>query len=868
MEDASVRNPREKAGFLSLLTFSWINDILKLGSKQPLEEKHLFPVETSNQAERLVADLEMEWLAEERVSEQNRTKPRLWRAMMRVISNREYITLALFRSFYTITFILLPVIVWFFLKSISTASGISYKTTLPFVIGISLVAITKSASQAQAIFHVGVIAIRLKVASIGLILNLNRCTLEDTISENIINLVSNDAQAIEQLCYAVYLFSFSVLDIIASMALLWYLVAWQAMIGASFFLAVVSYGSFAAHKAGKVRHQAAAVTDKRLEIMKNIITGIRVVKMFAWEWNFTDLVAQIRRKEISLIRIRGFIVSSIYALFFTSSAIAGFISVMTLLLTETTLTSFKVFTLLSILANLKMAVTIFIAESLRYIADARTACNRMQRLIEKKYIVAYKMDHHAKDKLSSLEVYLKGRRYRPQFIRTESFRPGTPTLISARKVEGTSQNMQPQAFLENVSCFCSQTSEHPALQNVSLSATNGQLVGITGPVGSGKSSLLMSMLRELPKSSGKISCIGKIAFVSQTPWVYSGTVRENIVFGRQFDEQRYNKVIEVCDLEKDIARFAKRDLTKIGQRGVILSGGQRARVSLARAIYSDADIYLLDDPLSAVDAKNGSVVCQGTYSEIVQDKQRVFSLPSEAKQGFNCEEDNEQIVTVFSDETMNVTRADRDRVDLEDEEEDRMVGTVKWWLYWKYFRAALPNVLIASLAVFFAIVQVLWIAPHWWLSRMTEMPYEQQKNYITILVYGSIVTVSLVLTTVSSFCFYLAALKASENLHGQMTKAVMKAPVLFFDTNPVGRILNRFSKDIGSMDGLLPGQFLFAVQLCLYQDKNTAALILLKASKCWLALRGELLSSFLVTSVSAGALFATQSPGGCHHLAD
>ena len=127
------------------------------------------------------------------------------------------------------------------------------------------------------------------------ILNLNRSILEDTISENTINLVSNDAQAIEQLGSAVYDFSFAVLDIIAFMVLLWYLVAWQALIGATFFLAVVAYGSFTAHKAGKVRHQSAAVTDKRLEIMKDIITGIRLVKMYAWEWNFRDLVAQIRR---------------------------------------------------------------------------------------------------------------------------------------------------------------------------------------------------------------------------------------------------------------------------------------------------------------------------------------------------------------------------------------------------------------------------------------------------------------------------------------------------------------------------------------------------------------------------------------------
>ena len=115
----------------------------------------------------------------------------------------------------------------------------------------------------------------------------------------------------------------------------------------------------------------------------------------------------------------------------------------------------------------------------------------------------------------------------------------------------------------------------------------------------------MSILGELPISSGHVCCIGKMSYISQMPWVYSGTVRENIVFGMPFVEEKYKKILEVCDLEKDLSGFPKRDLTEIGQRGVILSGGQRARVSLARAIYSDSDIYLLDDPLSAVDAKVG-----------------------------------------------------------------------------------------------------------------------------------------------------------------------------------------------------------------------------------------------------------------------
>ena len=447
--------------------------------------------------------------------------------------------------------------------------------------------------------------------------------------------------------------------------------------------------------------------------------------------------------EISLIRIRGFIVSSIYALFFSSSAMAGFISVTILLFTDNSLTSFKVFTLLTLLTNVKMIVTIFIADSLRYIADARTACRRMQNLIEKQSMLTRNMDNQRKPFSPEVSFKGKGKGYEPGFATTESYKNENPHP----KREQTSQEVKPSIFLEDVSCFWNQSTELPALQSVSLSVSNGQLVGVTGPVGSGKTSLLMTILGELPISSGTISCIGKIALVSQTPWVYSGTLRENIVFGNKFDVQKYSKVIEVCDLEKDIASFTKRDQTEIGQRGVILSGGQRARVSLARAIYSDADIYLLDDPLSAVDAKvgkhlfdrcikefldgrmrilvthqlqflketdsivvlrNGSVICEGTYSCIEKDKQVASCFVSQEKKDFDGEKTNDESFSVINEDTLKSTSSARehhDRVDLEDEAEDRMVGTVKWWLYWKYLRAALPTILIISLMVFFAIVQ-------------------------------------------------------------------------------------------------------------------------------------------------------------------
>ena len=430
------------------------------------------------------------------------------------------------------------------------------------------------------------------------------------------------------------------------------------------------------------------------------------------------------RKEISLIRIRGFFLSSVYALFFTGHAVTGFISVVVLLLTGHFLTSFKVFTLLSVLANIKFFVTVYLGECLHRLADARTAWNRIQPLLEKKTLL--------------------GSDRKSQCKRAEDFKPGQIAVKSDQKLEETSEIAQPQVVLENVSSVWNDSSDRPALQNVSLHATSGQLVGITGPVGSGKTSLLMTILEELPISSGQSSCIGKMAYVSQTPWVYSGTVRENIVFGMPFVEEKYFKIVEVCDLAKDLSSFPKGDLTEIGQRGVILSGGQRARVSLARALYSDADIYLLDDPLSAVDAKvgkhlfdrcikeflagrvrilvthqlqflqhaehvvilqNGSVQYQGSYSQIDQKKLGYDFMVSQGKQ-----EEGENSTITGLGEDKRVRKASsvdefQERVDLAEQEEDRMVGTVKWQLYWKYFRAALPVTLIVALAVFFAIVQ-------------------------------------------------------------------------------------------------------------------------------------------------------------------
>ena len=132
------------------------------------------------------------------------------------------------------------------------------------------------------------------------ILSVNRCVLEDSVSENTINLVSNDAQVIEKLGHHAFNASFAILDVILALILLWYLVAWQALIGVFFFVLIIVYNTLAGHKSGRIRAKAATQTDRRLEIIKEIVSGIRLVKMYAWEGNFRELVAQLRRLVVSV----------------------------------------------------------------------------------------------------------------------------------------------------------------------------------------------------------------------------------------------------------------------------------------------------------------------------------------------------------------------------------------------------------------------------------------------------------------------------------------------------------------------------------------------------------------------------------------
>ena len=232
-----------------------------------------------------------------------------------------------------------------------------------------------------------------------------------------------------------------------------------------------------------------------------------------------------------------------------------------------------------------------------------------------------KIDSQGIPKELSLHDATCGER-KPDGNETEKRRPASVTKLDT----ADKRFEHPEIQMKKVSCHIQTKKDSNMfrlLNEISLQCNERDLIAITGPAGSGKSSVLGAIIGEVPVTSGQISVTGKIAYLPQNPWLFSGTVQENIVFGNHFDKQKYQATIEACALIDDFKQLPLGDMTQVGESGIALSGGQKARVSLARTVYSDADIFLLDSPLKAVDAKVGEFVYQKCICGLLSSRPRI-----------------------------------------------------------------------------------------------------------------------------------------------------------------------------------------------------------------------------------------------------
>uniref|UniRef100_A0A4W2CUK0 ATP binding cassette subfamily C member 4 n=1 Tax=Bos indicus x Bos taurus TaxID=30522 RepID=A0A4W2CUK0_BOBOX len=566
--------------------------------------------------------------------------------------------------------------------------------------------------------------------------------------------------------------------------------------------------------------------------MSEVITGIRTVKMNVWEQSFINLITRFRRKEISKILRSSYLRAMNLTSFFAVSKIMIFVTFIANELLDNLITASQVFVVVMLFEALRFSSTLYFPMAVEKVSEAVVSIRRIKN-----------------------------------FLLLDEVSQCYPQLPSDGKTI-----VDVQAF----SASWEKASETPTLQGLSFSVRPGELLAVVGPVGAGKSSLLHALLGELPPCQGKISVHGRIAYVSQQPWVFPGTVRSNILFGKKYEEDRYEEVIKACALEEDLRLLGDEEIIKIGDGRTQLSEGQKARICLARAMYQDADIYLLDDLLSAVDAgvsrhlfeqcvhqalkekitilvthqlqylkdasqilmlKDGIVIERGTYSEFLKSGIDIFS---------RFEKGNEQSApspvpgtpTVISESLVQSLQSPRrslkDAAPEDQETENIQVvlplechlkGKVGFKTFKNYFTAGAHWPVIIFLILVNIAAQVAYILQDWWLAFWANVQSDlyfggylkEDEDVVFVLnwylrVYSGL-TVSTVLFGITrSLLIFCILVNSSQTLHKIMLETILRTQVLFFHINPIGRILNRFTKDIGHMDELLPLIFLDFIQ--------------------------------------------------------
>ncbi|KAF8393024.1 hypothetical protein HHK36_021265 [Tetracentron sinense] len=430
--------------------------------------------------------------------------------------------------------------------------------------------------------------------------------------------------------------------------------------------------------------------------------------------------------------------------------------------------------------------------------------------------------------------------------------PSSPSL-SKDQADSTFEHM---AVAIRDACFVwsnsSEEGQNSVLNHVTLELPKGLFIAVIGEVGSGKSSLLNSILGEMRLIHGSIHSHGSIAYVSQVPWILSGTIRDNILFGKGYDVKRYAEVLQACALDVDISLMVGGDLAYIGEKGTNLSGGQRARLALARAVYHGSDILMLDDVFSAVDAQvarcilynailgplmdqRTRLLCTHNIQAIssadmivVMDKGLVkwvgsladFSVSSYSTVSLLKEPiisssqllRHESSTNSSSDSKQNLL-LQRDCTDVSEEAQEiieielRKEGTVEFSVYKNYatFSSWLVTAIICLSAI---LMQVSRNGNDLWLSHWVDSTSGSNKTKYSISFYLVILcifcVVNSLLTLVRAFSFAFGGLRAAIQVHNKLLNKLVNAPVHFFDQTPSGRILNRLSSDLYTIDDSLP----------------------------------------------------------------
>ncbi|XP_023756054.2 ABC transporter C family member 10 [Lactuca sativa] len=794
--------PMVEAGTLSKLTFWWLNPLMIKGKTKVLDDKDIPKLRREDTAKECYSRF-METMKKRRASGGRGDSDPSILSTLFVWQCKEVVITGFFALIKVLALASGPLILRAFIRVFQGKESFEHEGYF-LALGLLLAKCLESVSERQLKFGSRVIGLQVKSMLCAAIyqkqLRLSNDAKLSYSSGQIMNYATVDATRIGEFPFWFHRVWMIPLQICLAIVIIYFSVG-VATFASVLVVTLTVLGNI---PLGKLQHENLTglmmTQDRRLKGITEAVTNMKVLKLYAWEMHFREVVGKLRNEEIrwlsAVISQRGVYL----ALYWSSPAVVAVVTFWSCYLLGIPLDAGNVFTFLATIRIIQEPIQ-SIPDVAAVFIEASVALARVVKFLEAPELQKEGTSHVNVEDDQDLSVIIK--------------------------CERISWN---------------DDSSKPTLTHVNLEVSTGKKVAICGEVGSGKSTLISAILGEVPNIEGTVEVYGKVAYVSQTAWIQTGTIQENIMFGMLMDEEKYEKVVAQCSLVKDIEMFPFGDQTIIGERGINLSGGQKQRIQLARALYQDADTYLLDDPFSAVDAHTASSLFKEYIMDALSSKtvllvtHQVDFLPvfddillmvdgkivqtgTYEKLLASCREFKNLMITLRDTSTLDNQEAHDDsqhgfkalfqqnqKTNPKEEivgeqllkQEEKEAGDTGFKPYKQYLSQS-NGVFYFSMLVLINFVYIIGqVLQNLWLAKEVHSFGVNHRNML--LVYTILAFMVIILLFSRSYFAVKLGAKTSITMFMKLITSLFRAPMAFYDSTPIGRIISRVSSDLSIVD--------------------------------------------------------------------
>ncbi|XP_059666527.1 ABC transporter C family member 3-like [Cornus florida] len=841
---SEAASPYLNASVFSILSFNWLSPLIATGYRKTIDLEDVPDIDSSDCANESFLNFRNK--LESGNGSSTVTTSKLLKTLF-ISTWRQIIVTAFYAIVSTLATYVGPYLIETFVQYLDGQQHFKHEGYV-LVSAFFFSKIVQTLAQRQWNFTLQRAGVRTRGALITMIYNkgltLSCQSKQKHTSGEMINFMTVDAERVGDFCSVMHNPWLMLLQIVLALHILYKSLGLASIAAFVATIVIVLLNAPLGTWQERLQNKLMEIKDIRMKATSEVLRNMRILKLQGWEMKFLSKIVELRNREERWLKI------FLYAeavMIFTYWSAPTFVSVATFgtcVLVGIPLESGKILAALATFRILQVPMS-YLPETISMLAQTKVSLDRIASFLSQ--------DDLQPDVIEKLP------------------RGSSDTAIEI--VDGD--------FSWDVS------SPNPTLKSINFKVSQGMKVAVCGTVGSGKSSLLSCILGEVPKISGSLKLSGTKAYVAQSPWIQSGKIEDNILFGKEMDREKYEKVLEACSLKKDLEIFAFSDQTVIGERGINLSGGQKQRIQIARALYQDADIYLFDDPFSAVDAhtgthlfkecllglpdsktviyithqveflpaadlilvmKNGMITQAGKYNDILNSGSNFMELVGAHKEALSALDSaglNSEKLTISKEgigsgkkvvhtEDSQNGKAD-DAMDPKGQlvqEEEREKGRVGFQVYWKYITTAYGGALVPFMLLGQILFQLLQIVANYWMAWATPVTKDAapQVGISTVmLVYAALAFGCSLCILARAVFLVTAGYKTATLLFKNLHLCIFRAPMSFFDATPSGRILNRASTDQSALDLAIP----FSVGATAFNTINLLGIIAVMSQVAW-----------------------------------